>query len=54
MPRPAPTSPHPAAATSPEHEFASYADFIYRTADESEEIRAWRERIAEAREAAKS
>ncbi len=27
-------------------EFASYADFIYRTADESEEIRAWRERIA--------
>jgi hypothetical protein len=32
-------------------EFASCADFIYRTADESEEIRAWRERIAGGRKA---
>ena len=32
-------------------EFASYADFIYRTAEESAEIRAWRERIAGARKA---
>ena len=30
-------------------EFASYADFIVKTADESEEIRAWREKIARAK-----
>lgn len=34
-------------------EFASYADFIVATADESEEIRAWRERIARAKAEAK-
>lgn len=27
-------------------EFASYGEFIYATADESPEIRAWRERMA--------
>ena len=27
-------------------EFKSYADFIFATADESPEIRAWRERMA--------
>jgi len=27
-------------------EFASYGEFIYATADESAEIRAWRERMA--------
>ena len=32
-------------------EFASYADFIVKTADESEEIRAWREKIARAKAA---
>jgi hypothetical protein len=30
-------------------EFSSYADFIVKTAEESEEIRAWRERIAGAK-----
>ena len=30
-------------------EFASFADFIVKTADESEQIRAWRERIARAK-----
>ena len=30
-------------------EFSSYADFIVATAEESEEIRAWRERIAGAK-----
>ena len=30
-------------------EFPSYADFIVATAAESDEIRAWRERIAKAR-----
>ncbi len=34
-------------------EFTSYADFIVKTADESEQIRAWRERIAGARAEAK-
>lgn len=29
-------------------EFSSYADFIVGTADESEQIRAWREKIAAA------
>ena len=29
-------------------EFSSYADFIVSTADESEQIRAWREKIAAA------
>ncbi len=33
-------------------EFSSYADFIVKTAEESEEIRAWRERIARAKAAA--
>ena len=32
-------------------EFPSYADFIIATAKESEEIRAWRERIARAKAA---
>ncbi len=35
-------------------EFASYGDFIYATADESEEIRAWRERMAGAKRAAEA
>jgi len=30
-------------------EFASYADFVVAKADESEEIRAWRAGIAQAR-----
>ncbi len=30
-------------------EFASYAEFIVKTADESEQIRDWRERIAGAK-----
>ena len=30
-------------------EFSSYAEFIVATANESDEIRAWRERIASAR-----
>ncbi len=30
-------------------EFASYGDFIVKTADESERIRAWREKIAGAK-----
>ena len=31
------------------NEFSSYAEFIVATANESDEIRAWRERIASAR-----
>ena len=34
-------------------EFASYADFIFATADESEQIRAWRARIVAAKTAPK-
>jgi len=32
-------------------EFSSYAEFIVATANESDEIRAWRERIARAKPA---
>jgi hypothetical protein len=32
-------------------EFASYADFLNATADESEEIRAFREKVAKAKTA---
>ncbi len=35
-------------------EFKSYADFIFATADESPEIRAWRERMAGGKRAAKA
>ncbi len=35
-------------------EFASFADFIVKTADESAQIRAWREKITGAKAAAKS
>ena len=34
-------------------EFSSYADFIVKTAGESEEIRAWRERIVGAKASAR-